>query len=462
MAGPHFVVWLKLRANVAPIFKKGNRSTAANYRPVSLTCICSKLMEHVLASSMMTHLESHNLLYEWQHGFRSRRSCETQLVTFLHHLAQNMDRGRQTDAVIMDFSKAFDKVPHRRLMKKLCHYGIRGNAHRWITSFLHGRSQRVVVDGNASQPAPVLSGVPQGTVLGPILFLIYINDLPSNLQSDCRLFADDCILFRPILSKSDSDILQRDQDRLADWEDTWLMSFNPDKCNSMTISKSLNPTKTTYSLRGHPLDIVESSKYLGVTIDHRLRWKPHINTITNRANSVLGLLRRNLRNAHTPIKEKAYNALVRPHLEYCCSVWDPHQQYLSRQLEMVQRRAARFTLNRYHNTSSVTSMLKQLNWTTLAQRRVVTRLCLTYKVTHCLVAIPFVPYLTPLHYASRHCHSMSYTRYSPRTDLFKYSYFPRTIVQWNALPEEIVALPTVEAFRSAVQSHYETARPPLY
>ncbi len=451
-----------LRANVAPIFKKGNRSAAANYRPVSLTCICSKLMEHVLASSMMTHLDSHNILYEWQHGFRSRRSCETQLVTFLHHLAQNMDRGRQTDVVIMDFSKAFDKVPHRRLMKKLCHYGIRGSAHRWINSFLHGRSQRVVVDGNASRSAPVLSGVPQGTVLGPILFLIYINDLPSRLKSDCRLFADDCILYRQISSKTDSDTLQSDLDRLTDWEAKWLMTFNPDKCFSMTISKSRSPTRTTYSLRGHPLDIVDTAKYLGVTIDSKLRWKPHINIITNRANNILGLLKRNLRNAPTPVKEKAYNTLVRPHLEYCSSVWDPHQQYLSRKVEMVQRRAARFTLNRYHNTSSVTNMLDQLNWTTLAQRRVVSRLCLVHKISHCLVAIPSLPYLPPLQYASRHCHRFSYTRYSPKSDVFKYSFFPSTIVQWNALPEVLVVLPTADAFRAALQSYYETARPLLY
>lgn len=451
-----------LHANVAPIFKKGNRSIAANYRPVSLTCICSKLMEHILVSNMMSHLESHNILYEWQHGFRSRRSCETQLTTFIHHLAQNLDWGRQTDIVIMDFSKAFDKVPHRRLLQKLSHYGIRGGAHRWISSFLHGRSQCVVVDGSTSQPAPVLSGVPQGSVLGPILFLLYINDLPSQLKSDCRLFADDCILFRPILSRHDNEILQTDLDKLAAWESSWLMAFNPDKCNSMSVSKSHTPTQTTYYLRGHPLEIVESSKYLGITIDHKLHWKPHITNIANRANSVLGLLKRNLRNAPPSIKERAYNTLVRPHLEYCCSVWDPHQLYLAKNLEMVQRRAARFTLNRYHNTSSVSDMLDQLAWTPLAQRRVVSRLCLVYKMCHGLVAIPLQPYLPPPLRISRHCHSLSYARFSPRSDFFKYSCFPRTIVQWNALPELIVTLPSAATFRAAVQSHYETVRPPLY
>jgi hypothetical protein len=217
-----------------------------------------------------------------------------------------------------------------------------------------------------------------------------------------------------------------------------------------------------YSLSGQPLEVVEAAKYLGVTIDNKLSWKTHITTITARANCVLGILKRNLYNAPTPIKEKAYFSLVRPHLEYCSTTWEPHQQYLCRKIEMVQRRAARFALNRYHNTSSVTDMLQQLNWPTLAQRRLSTRVCFIYKITHNLVAVPTYPYLTPLPYTSRHCNSLSYTRYTPRTDLFKYSFFPKTIVQWNALPDQIVVLPTIVSFKAAVATHYESTQPPPY
>ena len=196
------------QANVSPVFKKGEKYDAANYRPVLLTCICCKTLEHILVSNINKHLALDSILADCQHGFRSQRSCETQLVQFVHDIISNLDgavnRGhKQTDLIIMDFAKAFDKVPHRRLLHKLDFYGIRGSTHKWINSWLSGRTQKVVLDGQASDPVPVLSGVPQGSVLGPILFLIFINDLPDNIRSSVRLFADDCVLYRNIHSIQD-------------------------------------------------------------------------------------------------------------------------------------------------------------------------------------------------------------------------------------------------------------------
>ena len=212
------------QANVAPIFKKGEKYDAANYRPVSLTCICCKTLEHIIVSNIHVnkHLAFESILADCQHGFRSQRSCKTQLVQFFHDLVNNLDRAlnrnhRQTDVIIMDFAKAFDKVPHRRLLYKLDYYGIRGSTHKWITSWLSERSQKVVLDGQASDPVPVLSGVPQGSVLGSVLFLIFINNLPENVRSSVRLFADDCVLYRNIESPMDCQILQDDLNSLAQW-----------------------------------------------------------------------------------------------------------------------------------------------------------------------------------------------------------------------------------------------------
>ena len=173
------------------VFKKGDRAKPANYRPVSLTSICCKVAEHIIVSSTLRHLDANKILVDCQHGFRRKRSCETQLIVTTEDIAAILNRQSQADIAILDFAKAFDKVPHRRLLQKLQYYGLDENVQGWIKSFLADRTQSVVVDGFKSDKAPVLSGVPQGTVLGPLLFLIFINDITQNIDSTIRLFADD-------------------------------------------------------------------------------------------------------------------------------------------------------------------------------------------------------------------------------------------------------------------------------
>ena len=185
-------------ANVSAIFKKGNRCSPSNYRPVSLTCVICKVLEHIIFRNIMDHCDLNQILNDFQHGFRTRHSCESQLINTVEELARNLDHKKQTDCIILDFSKAFDTVPHQRLLYKLRYYGIKDNTLKWIDHWLTSRMQTVVVDGSKSKDVHVKSGVPQGTVLGPLLFLLYINDIADKTHSQIKLFADDCILFHVV------------------------------------------------------------------------------------------------------------------------------------------------------------------------------------------------------------------------------------------------------------------------
>ena len=212
--------------------KKDKRADPANYQPVSLTSILCITFEHILVSQIMKHLEDHQILCPNQFGFRAKHSCESQLLltVTVHYFSCFMNNRTQVDVGILDFSKAFDKVGHLRLAQKLEFYGIRGKALQWIKSFLSNRSQQVVVEGSYSTPCKVTSGIPQGSVLAPTLFLIYINDLVTDIQSTVCLFADDCLIYCPILTPTDHQILQEDLQKLSIWADKWKMKFNISKC----------------------------------------------------------------------------------------------------------------------------------------------------------------------------------------------------------------------------------------
>ena len=447
------------QANVAPVFKKGEKYNAANYRPVSLTCICCKTLEHIIVSNINKHLAFESILADCQHGFRSQRSCETQLVQFYHDMVSNLDgaqdRGqKQTDVIIMDFAKAFDKVPHRWLLYKLGYCGIRGSTHKWISSWLSERSQKVVLDGQASDPVPVLSGVPQGSVLGPVLFLIFINDLPDNIRSSVRLFADDCVLYRNIKSPIDCQILQDDLNSLSQWETDWQMKFNVAKCHSMRVTRHL-PDKQIlfdYTLHQQKLEQVQSAKYLGLTITDNLDWGQHVSEISCKATKTMGFLRRNLALAPRHTKEVAYKTLVRPQLEYAAPIWNPYHKLQIQEVEKVQRTAARWTCRRWRNTSSVGDMLDELEWPSLDARREQSSLTFFYKIHSGTVFLDKDKYLTPatnLH-RTRASHDIQYTRYFAYSDALKNSFFPRTIPLWNSLPSSVVSSKTIEEFKGLI------------
>jgi hypothetical protein len=220
-------------ANISSIFKKGDKHLPENYRPVSLTSTTCKILEHIICRHLLKHLEKNKILTNLNHGFRSGYSCETQLITTINDFLQEHDKGQQVDIAILDFSKAFDTVSHDKLLHKLEQYGIKGNIHSWLTNFLSTRTMRTIVEGESSKETSVDSGVPQGTVLGKIMFLCHINDLS---ESSVRLFADDCLLYRTIKKEEDHLTLQADLKHLEGWENKWGMRFNAKKCYVLSIN----------------------------------------------------------------------------------------------------------------------------------------------------------------------------------------------------------------------------------
>lgn len=258
----------------------------------------------------MSHLEQHSALSPLQHGFRSGYSCESQLLLTFHDLASNYDNKIQTDVVILDFSKAFDTMPHSRLLMKLDRYRVRGCTLKWIGDFLQ-RRQQVVVEISFSTSVVVDSGVPQGSVLGPLLFLCYINDLPHSVQSQVRLFADDCLIYRPIHSIADQTQLQRDLTDLQKLSETWGMRFN-----TKHVSRSRSQLNFSYSLCEQVLQCKEDNTYLGlgVQLSKDLTWSTRINCITNKASRTLGFLWRNLRGCPKRLSKLEQTGLLQCHL----------------------------------------------------------------------------------------------------------------------------------------------------
>jgi hypothetical protein len=436
------------QANVAPIFKKGSKHLAANYRPVSITCITCKLFEHIVCKHIMDHVETHNILSDLQHGFRSGRSCESQLITTIQDIASSFDTKKQIDIAILDFSKAFDTVPHNGLLSKLQHYGIDGKITIWISNFLKNRTQRDIVDGESCSPVTVYSGVPQGTVLGPILFLLHIHDLPSVVTSKVRLFADDCLLYREIDNANDQFVLQEDLKSLENWGTKWGMRFNATKCHIMQVSRKRNPLHTFYSLSGQILKEVREAQYLGVTIDSNIDWTKHISSLASKANAKLAFLQRNLKGCPQKLKEIAYFSLVRSQIEYSSSVWNPHQKGNIAKLERVQRKAARFVKGNYSYTESVTEMLQALKWQTLAHRRENMRLTLFYKIVNGLVAVPTESILIPADGRTRANHNLKFRHIQANCQAYKQSFFPATIKVWNGLSSDLIEAPSLTSFKN--------------
>ena len=333
---------------------------------------------------------------------------------------------------------------------------IRGRVLHWVRAWLTDRNQRVCLDGDMSDMTAVRSGVPQGTVLGPLCFLLYINDIGDSTSSVLRLFADGSLLYRTITDPAACTQLQKDLTTLVEWSKQWQMTFHPAKCYILRVTRKRKPLIHHYHMMGHQLETVHHYPYLGVEISDKLRWDQHIDNVTSKANRTLGFVRRNLSKCPKDIKDQAYKSLVRPHLEYASAVWDPYRQCHIDKIEMVQRKAARFVTNTYsREPGTVTNILQSLGWPTLETRRKGARLILLYKILHGEAAVNIPEYVRRSATQTRQHHKDRFSRLSTSTDAYKYSFVPRTITDWNQLPETAIQAPSTEAFRARVWEFME-------
>ncbi|CAK1585828.1 unnamed protein product [Parnassius mnemosyne] len=280
------------KARIVPVFKKGDRMDINNYRPISILSCFSKLFESLVYPAFAKHLE--HFLTSSQHGFRSGLSVQTNLCNFTSDLIKEVDRGLEIDVIYTDFSSAFDKVDHKQLINKLSLYGIGPSLIEWFRSYLENRSQIVVVNGFESQMYRAQSGVPQGSHLGPLLFLAFINDITTEIKNcRCSLFADDLKIYKPVKSVEDIKLIQDDLNRISHWCEVNSMTLNANKCFHVKYTRKKKPLVSSYSIGNVVLQELPEIKDLGVTIDRKLTFKSHINIIVNKAANFLGFIKRN-------------------------------------------------------------------------------------------------------------------------------------------------------------------------
>lgn len=443
-------------AFVTGIFKKGSRHLPENYRPISLTCILCKIMERFIRDSVVTHLMEEGLLSNKQYGFISGRSTLTQLLYYLDECLKKTANGNVVDSIYLDFSKAFDTVPHRRLIGKLESYGIRGSTLDWIKGFLQDRKQQVAVNGSTSGVAPVISGIPQGTVLGPVLFVIYINDLLDNIKSDGVMFADDTKVFRQINSREDAINLQNDLEMLEKWTETWLLKFNADKCHVLTLGKFENIKHAhNYTLCSNDLEHVPDEKDLGVTIDDELNFEEHISRKVRIANGIVGQIRRSFSFLNAETFRRIFVAFVRPHLEYCQAVWSPHLRRNIDLLESVQIRATKLVDGL--SGTDYTERLKRINLPTLAYRRRRGDMIELYKHFNSYDKSTLASSFNPRERTSR---QHKFQLHPPPTKdgvrgVQKNSFYHRTISTWNNLPKKVAEAKTINQFKNELDKLWQ-------
>ena len=442
-------------ANVIAIFKKGDSSLPSNYRPISLISCVGKVMERVVFKHVYNHLFNNKLIYEYQSGFLPKHSTVHQLIEIYDCILNALETKEICCFVFCDFSKAFDKVWHIGLLHKMKAYGIEGNLLNWFTSYLYQRKQKVIINESSSTFCNVSAGVPQGSVLGPLLFIIYINDIAEQLTSLCRLFADDTSFS---YSGHDEELIQsvvsRDLRQLDEWSRKWLMSFNPEKTEIMMFSNN-EIQNLNFTMNNKEIPIVRSHKHLGVTFRSDAKWNNHVENILNSVKKHLNILRKLKYQLSRQNLEKLYLVFIRPIFEYATEVWDNCGKGYSIKLEQLQLEAARIVTGLPVYTHSET-VLKEVGWETLEERRKRRKLQLFYKIQNnnapeylCNLVPPKIQSTTQYPLRNGQDIILPFCRLT----LTSQSFIPSTIKLWNNLNISVRNVDSLSKFKVELKNY---------
>ena len=437
---------------IAPIYKKGKKSCANNYRPVSITSVVCKIFETIFRDHIMDYFLTNGLFNNKQYGFIKGRSTVSQLIKMLDEWTDLLEDGGQIDTVYTDLEKAFDKIPHNLLIKKLQLYNFDVSILNWIEAFLSSRRQRVRINTSYSDWIPVLSGIPQGSVLGPVLFIIYINDLVECCGHNSRilLYADDSKIYSYVKSREDCKNLQEDIDKIVSWFNRNLMKLNTAKCK--VVSYGRETIEYGYKIGNLVIERVEHMKDLGITFDSELKFDYHIKEKVNKANSMLGIIKRNFGSMSAVSLVALYKSLVRSHLEYAESVWSPYRKRDIELIERVQMRAVKFIVR--DKNKSYEERLRTLNLPTLRYRRIRGDMIEVYKIINDKYDRETSVQFSYSNVKITRGHEFKLFPEHVRYDLRKHFFTNRIVALWNGLSDEVVHAPSVDSFKGRLDKFW--------
>ena len=432
-------------ANIIPLFKKGKRDDPRNYRPISLLPVASKVCEKIVHQLLLEECDELGIIDVTQHGFTKGRSCLTNLLTSRNAWTAAVDKGIPVDVIYIDFSRAFDTVPHSELIKTLVRLGISVKLTRWISSYLSNRKQRVMIEGTFSRWEHITSGVPQGSVLGPILFCLFVSDMGLGLSSVLEKYADDTKIYRPITTQSESLVLQQDLNQIEKWCKDRRMTLNPDKCCVLHIGH--NNSRANYSLCGQSLSAVDTVSDLGVVVSSDLSVTKQVDAVVAKANRFVGFIRRHLRFLDPSSIETIYKSYVRPLAEYCIQAWRPWLIKDVTRLEQVQRRVTKM-VPEFRNLS-YDDRRKRLNLPTVPERWTRGDNILAYQIFQQKCKLDVSEFFT-LSTSTTRGHNFKLAKHQVKLEVRRNDFAFRTVNTWNALPANAVNSSTLNGFKAAI------------